>query len=303
MAHVLASVIIPTFNGKDKVTQLLKSLEKQTVSSFEIIVVVDGSTDGSMQYIQSFAWKLNELHLFEQINKGRAGARNTGAREAKTPLLIFFDDDMILDPGCIEKHLQFHQKYTACIAMGKILEPAAAGDTEIVQYKDFLNTSWNKTLEPYKQQALPAEWTILSAANFSIPKSDFDKLNGFDELLKDIEDYDFALRVKQQGTEIYYLDDAVSIHKDPFTFQKYAARSRSYLKNRKYAAQLKPALYANDPILNHKNTGLQKLVYAFFKYPFWLRLLDDCNVFILLPKKLRYKIYGIIFTAFIHDQP
>ncbi len=302
MTHVLASVIIPTFNGKDKVTQLLKSLEKQTVSSFEIIVVIDGSTDESLQYIQSFEWKLNELRLIEQTNKGRAGARNAGACEAKTPLLIFFDDDMLLDSVCIEKHLQFHQQHTFCIAMGKIIEPATAGDAEIVHYKDFLNTSWNQTLEPYRQQALPAEWTILSAANFSISKSGFNALNGFDELLKDIEDYDFALRVKQQGTKIYYLGDAVSIHKDPFTFQKYAARSRSYLKNRKYAAQLKPALYGNDPILNHKNSALQKLVYAFFKYPFWLHLLDHYNVFVVLPKKLRYKIYGIIFTAFIHNQ-
>jgi glycosyltransferase involved in cell wall biosynthesis len=302
MTHVLASVIIPTFNGKDKVIQLLKSLEKQTVSSFEIIVVIDGSTDGSLQYIQSFEWNLNELRLIEQTNKGRAGARNTGAHESKTQLLIFFDDDMLLDPACIEKHIQFHQQHASSIAMGKIIEPATSGDAEIVHYKDFLNASWNQTLEAYKQKALPPEWTILSAANFSISKSDFDKLNGFDEVLKDIEDYDFALRVKQQGTSIYYLDDAVSVHKDPFTFQKYADRSRSYLKNRKYAAQLKPALYANDPILNHKKTVLQKLVYAFFKYAFWLRLLDHCNVFVVLPKKLRYKIYGIIFTAFIHNQ-
>lgn len=302
MTHVLASVIIPTFNGKDKVIQLLKSLEKQTVSAFEIIIVIDGSTDGSLQYIQSFGWKLNELRLIEQTNKGRAGARNTGAREAKTPLLIFFDDDMLLDPVCIEKHIQFHQQHSSCIAMGKIIEPALVGDKEIVQYKDFLNKNWNQSLEPYKQQALPAEWTILSAANFSIARSDFDTLNGFDELLKDIEDYDFALRVKQHGTKIYYLHDAESVHKDPFTFQKYAARSRSYLKNRKYAAQLKPDLYENDPILNHKNSLLQKLVYTIFKYPFWLHLLDHYNIFIVLPKKLRYKIYGIIFTAFIHNQ-
>ncbi|HSY62138.1 MAG TPA: hypothetical protein VK796_09695, partial [Cytophaga sp.] len=89
---------------------------------------------------------------------------------------------------------------------------------------------------------------------------------------------------------------------DHFTFRKYAERSKAYLKNRIFAASLKPALYDTDPILKHKHNLLLQVIYSVTKYPFWLNLFDYNVLRYILPKQLRYKLYGIAITAYIHSQ-
>ena len=296
-----ASVIIPTYNGNDKLMMLLQSLEKQTCTAFEVLVVIDGSTDNTLQKIESVSWNLNALKLIEQTNKGRAGARNSGAQRAQSELLIFFDDDMIVDAACIEKHIEAHTATINRIVMGQVIEPSKKNDPEIRKYKDFLNQSWAGILKPYALKNIPAHLTILSAQNMSVSVALFKALGGFNETLKDIEDYDLALRAKTTNIPVYYLNTAISVHNDFFNFKKYALRSKAYLKNRRLAASLNPGLYATDTILAHKHSRLQQLAYAVLRYPFWLTVLDSCNIFtVLLPKKLRYKLYGIIITAYAH---
>lgn len=302
MTLPLVSIIVPSYNGKDKVIRLLNSLEQQTYQSFEVIVVLDGSTDGSAAAITRIAWKLFPLKIIEQKNSGRASARNTGAANATTDLLLFFDDDMVPAISCVQEFLLFNAGHKNIIALGQIIEPASAQDPEIKKYKDYLNTSWNKNLNTYRNAIIPNSMVVLSAANFSIPVALFNKLKGFDESLKDIEDYDFALRARAEKIETFYLDTAIAIHQDQFTFRKYAERSKAYLKNRILAASLKPDLYGNDPILKHKHNILLKALYSLLKYPFWLNMFD-ANVLLILPKKVRYKFYGIAITAYIHNQP
>jgi GT2 family glycosyltransferase len=298
-----ASVIVPSYNGKDKVIRLLNSLQLQTCLSFEVVIVLDGSTDGSAEAIKSHDWKFFPLRLIEQENKGRAGARNAGANTAQTDLLIFFDDDMILDTTCVEKHIGLHDCKLRCIVMGQVIEPSSETDNEIKKYKNYLNQCWAKVLEPYKQNYFPENLPLLSAQNFSVSKSIFNELHGFDSTLKDVEDYDLALRARSNNIPIYYLDTAVALHADFFSFYKYALRSKDYLKNRRLAARSNPELYSSDKILTHKNSLLQKKVYRLLRFPFWLKLLDSFNVFrIILPRRLRYKLYGVIITAFVHNQ-
>jgi len=297
------SIIIPSYNGKDKVIRLLHSLEQQTFLSFEVIVILDGSTDGSVEAINSIAWNVFPLKIIEQKNNGRASARNTGVIHVTTELLLFFDDDMMPTATCVGEFISFHSKHKNVIALGQIIEPASKEDTEIKKYKDYLNTSWNNNLSAYKNKIIPNSIVVLSAANFSISTSLFNRLKGFDETLKDIEDYDFALRARVEKIETFYLDTAIAVHQDYFTFRKYADRSKAYLKNRIFAASLKPDLYFTDPILKHQHTIFQKGLYALMKYPFWLTLFDTSLLASILPQKPRYKLYGVAITAYIHNQP
>ncbi len=302
MKAIHASVIIPSFNGKDKVIGLLESIEKQTFSDVEVLVVIDGSTDGTAEKIRSITWKL-PIRLIEQENTGRAGARNAGAHAAKTELLIFFDDDLILDAACIEQHVLAIDLSVKRIVMGQVVEPSRASDNEIKKYKDYLNQSWAKVLAPYKQKNFAGSLTVLSAQNISITKSLFNELGGFDSTLKDIEDYDLALRAREKNIPVFYLDTAIALHVDFFSFYKYALRSKDYLKNRRLAAGFNPELYSSDKILSHRNSLLQQGVYNILRFPFWLKMLDSANIFrFLLPKQIRYKLYGIIITAFAHNQ-
>ncbi|MEQ8686742.1 MAG: glycosyltransferase, partial [Imperialibacter sp.] len=70
------SVIIATYNGRHKIDNILSSLESQNIRDFELVVVVDGSSDGTAAFLQKRLSLLKELMVLEQVNKGRAGARN-----------------------------------------------------------------------------------------------------------------------------------------------------------------------------------------------------------------------------------
>lgn len=98
----------------------VESIKYQTIrnTEFEVIIVDDGSDDGTIDYLNreelQFAHK-----VIRQCHKGRAGARNRGIEEAKYEIIIFMDDDMILDKNFIRAHIVKHEEKEQ-IVHGKI---------------------------------------------------------------------------------------------------------------------------------------------------------------------------------------
>jgi glycosyltransferase involved in cell wall biosynthesis len=104
------SVIIPTFNRASLVTQAVESVLAQTVRDFEIIVVDDGSTDGTVQALEPY---LSEIRYIRQANRGIAGARNRGIEEARGEFLAFLDSDDRFEPRMLEVVLETFKQYPA----------------------------------------------------------------------------------------------------------------------------------------------------------------------------------------------
>ncbi|MCP4650146.1 MAG: glycosyltransferase [PVC group bacterium] len=110
----MLTVIMPTYNRKDVLFRVLDAFNRQTfsLSNFEIIIVDDGSTDGTresiLQYCQSC--KISIRYLFQE-NKGPAIARNRGIKEAKYPLVLFINDDTIPADDFLEQHVICHKKW------------------------------------------------------------------------------------------------------------------------------------------------------------------------------------------------
>jgi len=108
------TVVIPTYNRKDILKKCLKALFNQTYpySDYEIIVVDDGSTDGTEELVKSL---LNSarctLRYFKQEHKGPAAARNVGIRNAKGEIILFIGDDIIATPTLLEEHSKWHREY------------------------------------------------------------------------------------------------------------------------------------------------------------------------------------------------
>lgn len=108
-----ASLVIPTYNKKEFLELTLASLVNQTYpcKQFEVILVDDGSTDGTHELFSGILTHFPfQLKYIKQENAGRAAARNVGILTAEGENVIFIDDDQIVPPQFIEKHLKLHQE-------------------------------------------------------------------------------------------------------------------------------------------------------------------------------------------------
>lgn len=117
------SVVIPTYNKAAYLELTLESFRYQTVSiqEFEIIVVDDGSTDHTSQVVSDYQ-KLLPIQYIRQNNSGRSVARNMGIEHAKSQLIVFVDDDMLLPSDFLKAHHIAHRCQRNTVVHGQIFE-------------------------------------------------------------------------------------------------------------------------------------------------------------------------------------
>src|SRR5688572_5027021 len=125
-----ATVIISTYNGAEKLPFLLEALTVQTFQDFELVVVIDGSTDNTMEVLQKFAERFKFFRIIQQTNGGRSKVKNRGVAEAHADLLIFYDDDMVPSVDSVERHVELHKKEEWVIA-GNPVEKSEADKTDV----------------------------------------------------------------------------------------------------------------------------------------------------------------------------
>lgn len=97
------SIIIPAYNVADYIETCLNSVFSQNFQDYEIIVVDDGSTDGSYYIIRQFVKDEPRLRMFRQVNSGLSAARNLGISKASGEYLIMLDGDDFLEPDALQK--------------------------------------------------------------------------------------------------------------------------------------------------------------------------------------------------------
>jgi len=115
-----ATLIMPTYNKLPRLRLTISSLENQTYDKdrYEVIVVDDGSTDGTCQFLSELKSNVN-FRIVRQDNNGRSSARNTGLSLARGRLIIFTDDDLILSPSFIQQHVSNNN--CSLVLHGKII--------------------------------------------------------------------------------------------------------------------------------------------------------------------------------------
>lgn len=103
-SEILVSIIMPVYNVEDYLEESLMSVANQTFKDFELIIINDGSTDGSEVIIHDFMTKFEQLNILyiKQDNAGQSSARNKGISQAKGEYIYFFDSDDLIDKKAIE---------------------------------------------------------------------------------------------------------------------------------------------------------------------------------------------------------
>jgi glycosyltransferase involved in cell wall biosynthesis len=111
------SVVVPTYNGVALLERILQPLVEDPAAS-EVIVVVDGSRDGSKELVDRLARDRPHLRSLFIENSGDMGAREAGARAASGEIVLFVDDDVLADSGLVSGHARRHAERAADVVVG-----------------------------------------------------------------------------------------------------------------------------------------------------------------------------------------
>lgn len=101
------SIIVPVFNTRNYITQCLESIKNQTISSIEVIIIDDGSNDGSEEICDEFSSIDGRFIVIHQDNKGLSAARNCGIELAKGEYILFVDSDDYIKEDLCEKTYKY----------------------------------------------------------------------------------------------------------------------------------------------------------------------------------------------------
>jgi glycosyltransferase involved in cell wall biosynthesis len=290
------SVIIPTYNRGDRIVSTLTAITQLQPPPDEVIIVIDGSTDNTAEVVKKFSDQL-PLKVVEIPNGGRSVARNTGVAHSTGELLVFFDDDMRPFPECLADHLKHHEKYPGSLFVGAIREDEKLFTSDIQKYRLTLyeRKGWvqNETTE---MQPMNEGNLYLAAANFSISRKSFDALKGFDERLRDSEDFDLGARALRDGFQVFGSNSsAFAYHDDPITCRYYIMRQRQYYNSRKMLQQFRPELYKNRA-KNYavKVSGSKRALFSLFSNSIMVSLVDSGILKWMLPQQIRYRFYDLV---------
>lgn len=188
------SVIIPTYNRRESIINCLKSVLDQSYQNLEIIIVDDGSTDGTEDVFRNFPDSRVIYYRYE-LNQGANHARNTGIRMATGNLIAFQDSDDVWMPEKLEEEYQYlilKNKDLVFCGMNRIEN----GKSTYHPLRDFDETG--DAVEQLLYGNLISTQTILVKREVAL-----DIL--FDEKLRRFQDWDFVIHAAVKGYEIGYI--------------------------------------------------------------------------------------------------
>ncbi len=193
------SVIIPTYNRRQFLKEAIDSVLNQTFKDVELIVVDDGSTDGTEELVSAYGKKIRYIW---QMNKGPAAARNKGTEIASGEYIAFLDSDDLWLPRKLEKQIDFFN-----------LNPEAK-----ICYTDEIWIKNGIRVNPKKKHAKYSGWIypyclplcIISPSSVLIKRELWNTIEGFDENFFVCEDYELWLRIGAQYP-IFFLPDKLII--------------------------------------------------------------------------------------------
>ncbi len=228
MGELRVSIVIPTRNHKPILERLLGSIGEQSLApeQFEVIVVDDGSTDGTKDFLRNSSFPF-QLRLVEGERSGPPRARNAGLALAQSPIVAFMDDDVTLHQDCLERALKyFVDERVGVVETTLLIEGEDGGERPL-------------------QLSAGAQGFVTAAIFFR--KEALVRINGFDPDFFDPEtgmffrdDADIGFRVLKAGYKALQPGDVIAWHPVQFpTIERSFAHVKRYMFD--------PLLYRKHP--------------------------------------------------------
>ncbi|HBE21230.1 MAG TPA: family 2 glycosyl transferase [Cyanobacteria bacterium UBA11149] len=206
------SVVIPTYNRLPILQKCLRALEYQdiradsVITGYDVVLVDDGSTDGTLEWLESHKDELLHVRWYRQDHQGPAAARNLGVKEAKGDTIIFIDSDLVVTESFLQAH-----------ADALIKGQAEVGSDRIFTYGWVINTCnfEDPTSEPYKITDFSAAY--FATGNVAIARKWLEEAGLFDTRfqLYGWEDLELGVRLKKLGLKLIKCPAAVGYHWHP----------------------------------------------------------------------------------------
>jgi GT2 family glycosyltransferase len=224
------SVVVPTFNRRDQLHRTLLGLAEQQLPGrrFETIVISDGSTDGTTEYLRGGETPLPVVALTQE-NAGPAAARNRGVEAARGDLIVFVDDDIVPAPGLIAAHLAAHETLgDELISIGPMLTPPDGGLSPWVSWEQRM---LEKQYDMVRSGVLEISARQFYTANAAVRRSHLIAAGGFDETFRRAEDVELAYRLADRGLTFAFVEDAVGYHYAERSYASWRANAYVYGRN------------------------------------------------------------------------
>lgn len=234
-ANVLVSIVIPAYNAESTLAQCLQACARQTHPDTEVIVVDDGSTDGTPRIAQSFS-----VDYIRQENLGPGAARNRGAEAAKGEIVACTDADCVPEPEWIASLLQgFLSEDTVAVGGTYAIANASSALARMIHEEIAI-----------RHEGFGRDVDFLGSFNVAFRREAFDAAGGFDPSFTyaSAEDNDLSYRLADQGGGLRFTPEARVAHYHP-------ERLWPYLRTQARHGFWRMKLYAKHP--NRAKSGDQ----------------------------------------------
>jgi glycosyltransferase involved in cell wall biosynthesis len=227
------SIVIPALNAAPQLRRLLLCLQHSTVASkdmLQVVVVDDGSTDGTADLVLSFPARFDLRYAFvpRTTRSSRAAARNVGVAAADGDLVILVDADQIVAPTFVEEHLCYHRLRSDLVVIGPRVDLSGDDFDDTLLARNFTMAALppvgrgdvrERLFEVFSANLNQLEtcWHLMFTCNVSVRREHLQAVGGFDEEFKGwgLEDSDLGYRLRRRGLAFAFNAAAVTHHQKP----------------------------------------------------------------------------------------